>query len=289
MNTFRFSLLITLSMIYSATLLADTPYHHKDAKGWSFYEPKKKIKKKKKSLKKTTEKQAEEYKKPVLPPLEVLYNMHPKEHEKLQKEFLNWAVKTQKVEDVKNYWIVLDTIRKKASGFSAVTKLVMDSNPDLNVNKQYPITRLGSEKLFAVRQNETNKFLSQNSKSFGLIYFTSESCLFCKEQDAILTSVVHDYGLRVKEVDVKKDRITAAKFGVNFTPTIAVVDRVTKKHMIISSGVESQPRIKESIISALRLLRGDIKPNQYFTNDFERGGSFDPAFQAPFISNTEKN
>ena len=51
--------------------------------------------------------------------------------------------------------------------------------------------------------------------------------------------------------------------------------------MIIASGVEAYPNLAQMAYQAVRLLNGDIRPEQFMTGAGEEGGFFDALANGP--------
>jgi conjugal transfer pilus assembly protein TraF len=71
-------------------------------------------------------------------------------------------------------------------------------------------------------------------------------------------------GLAGHALDLDKRPDLSARFGVEITPTM-VIRRGSQQRMIIASGVEAYPNLAQMAYQAVRLLRGDIRPEQFMT------------------------
>jgi conjugal transfer pilus assembly protein TraF len=49
----------------------------------------------------------------------------------------------------------------------------------------------------------------------------------------------------------------------------------------VSVGVETLERVEEGVYRALRLVRGEVAPDQYSLQEFNDGGLYDPRRSAP--------
>jgi conjugal transfer pilus assembly protein TraF len=58
-------------------------------------------------------------------------------------------------------------------------------------------------------------------------------------------------------------------------PTIILVYRHSQDPITVSAGVVSLEDMEERIYRGMRLLAGEISPEEYSLYDFQRGGAFD--------------
>jgi len=212
---------------------------------------------------------------PPLPPRSELMEMHPEDLRKMQQEYLEQAVWQTTPENVKDYYVVHDAIRRKSLAFTNVTGLVMLQNPELNVGREYPITNPGREAFTKVRRDGYKGTLVDFRDQFGLIVFTKQHCEYCVLQKNILKYFTQQHGWGVKEIDIQQNPTAAARFNVDFTPITIVVQRNSENWMPVAVGSESLRAVEENVYRAVRLLRGETTPEQFFMMDHERGGVFD--------------
>ena len=67
----------------------------------------------------------------------------------------------------------------------------------------------------------------------------------------------------------------AAKFSVEITPTLILIQKGNQDYLPVSAGVISADEIEDKAYRAVRLLKGDISPEEYSLYEFQKGGSFD--------------
>ena len=77
-------------------------------------------------------------------------------------------------------------------------------------------------------------------------------------------------------VNIKENPAAGARFGVEQTPTIILVNKDTKDYMRISSGVISLSKLKLRLYRSIRMMKNEILPEQWGTYDFEKGKGGDP-------------
>lgn len=214
---------------------------------------------------------------PNPPPHEEMMKMHPDDLKVLQEEYLKEAVWKSEPEKVLNYYMVHDVIRRKSLAFTAVSQVVMLQNPDLNVWGQYSKTNPGVSEAKRVRQETTTVGLSKYRQNYALLVFTKPTCGYCSIQKSILAHFSERHGWHVKEIDITRNTQAATRFNINYTPVTIVIERNSDNWMPVAVGEEPLPSIEENTYRAIRLLRGDTSPTQFFNMDFEDGGVYDPS------------
>ena len=94
------------------------------------------------------------------------------------------------------------------------------------------------------------------------------------------------YHWDIKRIDINQNPQAAAFFGVESTPTLILIYKDNDKDFIpISSGVVAVSEIAQSLYRGMRLLKGEITPEEWSMYEHQKGGEFDP--NAPL--NKEKN
>jgi conjugal transfer pilus assembly protein TraF len=162
-----------------------------------------------------------------------------------------------------------------------VTETVMLENPDLNMNSVYPTTNAGQAARHEERQNSLELRLAQEREQAALVLLTRASCSFCEAQRAVLKHFQSRHGWEVKEVDLDAMPQAVARFGTDVTPTTLVIFRNSSDWMPVAVGVESVPRVEESVYRAVRLIRGETTPQQFTLQEFQDGSPLDPVRSAP--------
>ena len=260
--------LLVVSLVASPMVLATCDKDHGNKCGWFWYEEP--------EPEADDESQKEREPLPPLPPRTELMAMHPEDLKTLRDDYLNQAVWKPTPENVKDYYVVHDTIRRKSLAFTNVTSLVMLQNPELNVGREYPITNPGREAFTKVRREGYKSTLTQYRNKYGLIVFTKQGCEYCVIQKGVLNHFVKQHAWDIKEIDIHRNPQIAATFNVDFTPITILVERNTKNWMPVAVGSESLRTVEENAYRAIRLLRGDTSPEQFFVMEHEQGGVFDP-------------
>ncbi len=220
----------------------------------------------------------EEYPDPgPLPAASALMKMHPKQLEKIHEERKQWAIYAQTPEAVKDYYVVTDVIRRKSLAFTALSKYVMMTNPELNSKSQYPVVNPARKVATQVRDTEVQTLINSHRGEYAMAFFTSRKCSYCPVQRSILNFFQDVHGWDIKEIDIDDNPSLALRFNVNSTPMTMIVERGSERWMPVSVGVESLPDIQSGVYRAIRMLTGQISPSQYLLDESNEGGFFDPS------------
>jgi len=234
-------------------------------KGWYWYEVTQE-----ESEEDAVEKQLKE-RAPIPPPPseEVMMDMHPEEIRELLNAQHEQAIWRPTEDNVKNYLMVQDVMRKKAVALSAAQSYVVMTTPELNSNKEYPLNKVGMNDYLADRRSEVGEQLSKYREKYGLIFFVEKTCTFCVTQNSILQNFADRYGWNVAVIDIKENPRMALRFNVEYTPQIIVVKRNSKKWMPVALGVEPITRLEDNTYRAIRMFEKNSRPDQFFSMDFD--------------------
>jgi len=252
--------LTTISWLSSAQDLSEKP-----KRGFYWYEkPKAEVKE-------------DKYKKPVIPPVSQIMKMHPKDIKALLDETLEYAVYTQDEEDVTNYYVVYDAMRRKSSGFAGTAGYVLMKNPELHSGGSYATNNPSRNQSKKDDKAEIDKYLYEGQNEYALIMFTQKGCNACSIQRPMLQRYGQEFGWNIKEVDIAEHPKAQAKYGINGTPITILVNRADReKFLPIAIGVATDNQLKANAYRGIRLLEGVIKPSQFYTRDRDIGKFFDP-------------
>ena len=263
---------LTVAIILSFTATASASYYNDSAKGWWWYqkEPEKQAgnpEKKKKTSNRVPSLKDYTY--------DQIWEMHPDQFQEFAEALKKKAVQKPSEENVKEYFEVQEIARKKALAFSNVAQFVWQKYPELTTKKDYPITTPGNLARIAQINEERQRILRDNREDFALIYFQRPDCSYCNEQSRILDWFTNETGWTVKRVNISENPSMAAKFSVEITPTLILIQKGNQDYLPVSAGVISADEIEDKAYRAVRLLKGEISPEEYTLYEFQKGGGFD--------------
>lgn len=218
----------------------------------------------------------QEHQPPNVPPAAELMKWHPDELSKLYDEVLKYQVYRPTPENALNQLIVKDVLRRKAVASMSVEGYVAMTNPDLNSRSQYPITNPGRNEMRRLKDDMMENKLRESASDYALIFLTSVDCPLCLPQRNTVKYFQDKYGWQVSEFNVDLVPGAREKFNVTVTPVTLAIKRGNDDYMPVAVGTESVQKMVMNSYQAIRFLSGEISPTQWFTNDLQKGGFFDP-------------
>jgi conjugal transfer pilus assembly protein TraF len=138
--------------------------------------------------------------------------------------------------------------------------------------------------LTAQKDDIRSAYLRSHADEFALVMFSRESCGYCRVQWPILQRFREEMGWQVTLVDLDTRPQIKERFGIEITPTTMLIRRGSAQRMPIASGVEAYPNLIQTAYQAVRLLRGDIRPQQFLSGPGEENGFFDALANGPVSS-----
>lgn len=227
------------------------------------------------------EKAAEEVKKPAIPPMAELARWTPPRIRKLIEEQRDYAATVLTVDAVADFWRLQDFARRKARAFAGVTQIAMLQHPELNSKSANPMVGDARSEMTAEKDAIRKAYLRAQASDFALVMFSRSSCGYCRVQWPIIQRFQEEMGWQVTLMDLDRRPDLKERFGVEVTPTTMVIRRGSAQHMTIATGVEAYTSLAQMAYQAVRLLRGDIRPEQFLTGAGEEAGFFDALANGP--------
>ncbi|MFZ3461481.1 conjugal transfer protein TraF [Vibrio harveyi] len=224
------------------------------------------------------EKKEEEYPKPVIPSQAEMMKMHPKQIRELLEEAHEYAVYTQKPEDVYQYMTVLDVVRRKSAAFANVQGYVTMQHPELNGRSAYGFTNPSRKEIRKSRTEKVEHMITLNRNDYAMIIFVRKNCPVCPVQLDILKNFRDKYGWDFEIVDIDEEPRMISRFNVTTTPlTIAISRKKKDAWFPVAVGAESLTGMTLNSYRAMRVLGGAITPEQFYMNETQKGTYFDPS------------
>lgn len=205
-----------------------------------------------------------------------IWDMEPKEMSALIDAFKDQSVHTLKEEHVHDFYRMMDMGRRKAAAFTNVQQMVVNKYPDVSMEHDSSINPPGQDALKQIRRNEVNQRIAVAKGEYGLVYFNSSNCPYCIAQENVLKAFQRSRHMEIKGVNIAEHPDLAARFNITITPTLILVQKGSDSYQPISYGVISLEELDYRVFSTVRLMEGQIKPEQYGVRDHERGGAYDP-------------
>lgn len=222
--------------------------------------------------------------KPSIPPMAELATWTPPKIRKLIEDQRDYAATVLTVEAVTDFWRLEDFARRKARAFAGITQIAMLQNPELNSKSANPMVGDARAQLSAEKDAIRTRYLRARANEFALVMFSHAACGYCRVQWPIVQRFQDETGWQVTRIDLDQRPEMGARFGVEVTPTTMLIRRGSAQRMIVATGVEAYPNLAQMAYQAVRLLRGDIRPEQFMTGPGEDAGFFDALANGPVAS-----
>ncbi len=219
--------------------------------------------------------------KPRIPPIAELATWTPPKIRKLIEEQRDYAATVLTVDAVADFWRLQDFARRKARAFAGVTQVAMLQHPELNAKSANPMVGDARAAMGAEKEQVRRHYLRSQAGQFALVMFSRSTCGYCRVQWPLIERFREETGWQVTLMDIDRRPEIATRFGVEITPTTMVIRRGSQLRMVIASGVESYPNLSQTAYQAVRLLLGDIRPEQFLTGAGEEDGFFDALSAGP--------
>ena len=219
--------------------------------------------------------------KPAIPPMAELATWTPPKIRNLIEQQRDYAATVLTVDAVADFWRLQDFARRKARAFAGVTQIAMLQNPELNAKSANPMVGEARDQLSAQKDQVRRQYLRGRANEFALVMFSRSTCGYCRVQWPIVQRFQEEMGWQVTLIDIERRPELAQRFGVEITPTTMVIRRNSQQRMVIASGVEAYPNLIQTAYQAVRLLAGDIRPEQFLTGAGEEDGFFDALGNGP--------
>jgi conjugal transfer pilus assembly protein TraF len=219
--------------------------------------------------------------KPVIPPMAELATWTPPRIRKLIEQQRDYAATVLTIDAVADFWKLQDFARRKARAFAGVTQIAMLQHPELNSRSANPMVGDARDQLLAQKDDIRRRYLRAQARDFALVMFSRDACGYCRVQWPIVQRFQDEMGWQVTLMDIDRRPELAQRFGVEVTPTIMLIRRDSQQRMVIATGVEAYPNLAQMAYQAVRLLTGDIRPEQFMTGAGEENGFFDALANGP--------
>lgn len=219
--------------------------------------------------------------KPRIPPMAELATWTPPKIRKLIEEQRDYAATILTVDAVADFWRLQDFARRKARAFAGVTQIAMLQHPELNSKSANPMVGDARSELSAEKDAIRRAYLRSRASEFALVMFSRSTCGYCRVQWPIIQRFQEEMGWQVTLMDIDQRPELGQRFGVEITPTTMLIRRASQQRMIVATGIEAYPNLSQMAYQAVRLLSGDIRPEQFMTGPGEDEGFFDALGNGP--------
>ena len=218
---------------------------------------------------------------PVIPPMAELASWTPPRIRKLIEQQRDYAATVLTVDAVSDFWRLQDFARRKARAFAGITQIAMLQHPELNSKSANPMVGDARSEMTAWKDDVRRRYLRAHAGEFALVMFSRSTCGYCRVQWPIVQRFQDEMGWQVTLMDIDRRPELGQRFGVEVTPTTMIIRRGSQQRMVIAAGIEAYPNLTQMAYQAVKLLTGDIRPEQFMTGAGEENGFFDALANGP--------
>lgn len=223
--------------------------------------------------------QTPKYSMPAVPPMEILMEMHPRDIRKLFEEVHEYHVMAPTLETASEVQKLKAVMSKKARAAAAVEQLAILRNPSLSGMAENAVNPSARSVQRKDRDQSIAQRISRERDRYAIILLTQEGCSACQLQRNVIQSFADQFGWPVKEVDIVESPAAQARFDIRVTPTTLVASRETGDWQTVAIGAETLPSMVMNVDRAVRLLAGEIEPEQWLTAPNQIKSLYDPNFK----------
>jgi len=203
-----------------------------------------------------------------------LWNMYPDQLKKILKLALKQAVRNPTPQNVKQYMILLDLVRRKAAAFTNVYSYVLQTNPQLNVYKDYPENMPGIRLRTGLISYDTSTVIKEHSSDYALLFFYKDGCPYCALEEEILKAFVDRYHWEVMPINIETQYNIAARFNINFVPEVILIHRGSPQWIPVSIGLNALNILERNVYRGIEYFEGKLSPQNWTIYNFQKNGSF---------------
>ena len=203
-----------------------------------------------------------------------LWNMYPDQLKHILRLTLKQAVQNPTPQNVKQYMILLDLVRRKAAAFTNVYSYVLQTSPNLNVYKDYPENTPGIRLRTGLIDHVIKKDLVNYRNDYALLFFYKPGCPYCELQQQILSAFVDQFGWKMMPVNIYSNYEVATRFNVTFVPEIILIHKGSSQWIPVATGLTALNILERNIYRGIEYFQGRLSPQNWTVYGFQKNGSF---------------
>lgn len=219
------------------------------------------------------------YSMPSVPDMDILMKMHPRDLRALFEEVHEYHVMDPTLETASEVQKLKAVMSKKARAAAAVEQLAMLRNPSLSGMAENAVNPSARSVQRKERDNSIAERIRRERENYAIILLTQPGCAACQLQRNVIQSFADQFGWPVKEVDIVDSPAAQARFDIRVTPTTLIASRESGDWQTVAIGADTLPSMVMNVDRAVRLLAGEIKPEQWLTAPNQTNSLYDPNFK----------
>lgn len=160
-----------------------------------------------------------------------------------------------------------DIAQRKAKAVAGVVAAASQMNPKFKGVHLTSMTSSAKQIYHTEKGERTDSILDSGADEFALVVFETAGCQYCEVQRPIIDRFEAMHGWVVKHVDIDEYRQLADRYGIEITPSVLMLIRDSDEAVPISTGAVTMPDLREHIMRAIRYVRGEIEPAQWYNEE----------------------
>jgi len=160
--------------------------------------------------------------------------------------------------NVRDYMEIQKEVMERSTRFAQKWMEVVYTTPKLDYTLRHPTSQAARHVYLDEKRAQMEKDVRALSQRYGLFFFYSSKCAYCKSFAPIVKSFSEKYGWEVLAISLdgsflpefpesRVDNGTAKSLGVQFVPTLLAVDPKSAKVIPLSNGMSTHDQIEDRI------------------------------------------
>ena len=261
MNYFLIGILLFISLISirAGKLQAELPFYQDHARGWYWYEDPE-------SNDDALEKKPEE---PSRSPTVIPEEKSKTAVERLKEvqvhlaELKATAILEPTSKNVKAYQDMQMKVMNQSEAFSQAWVMNVFMNPSLDENVKNPSAQSARFVVYEKERQKTERIIQELKNSYGLFYFYSGSCAYCKAFNSIVKLFADKYGWEVIAISLdgapsdvflnwQPDNGIAKQWNVQTVPTVFAINPETDHVIPVANGFTAIDEMEKRIVTIVQ-------------------------------------
>jgi conjugal transfer pilus assembly protein TraF len=205
-----------------------------------------------------------------------LWKMHPEKRAEIMETRKLILIQEPTIENALRFLESQDIAQRKATAVAGVTAAASQMNPKFKGLHLTTMTPPAKRVYHQAKSENIDSILDSGAEEFALVVFETAGCQYCDIQRPVIDRFEATHGWIVKHVDIDEYRQLADRYGIEITPSVLMLVRDSNNAVPISTGVVTMPDLRERIMRAIRYVRGEIEPPQWFNNGNGSDNGKDP-------------
>lgn len=205
-----------------------------------------------------------------------LWKMHPDQRAKILETRKRILSQEPTIENALRFLESQDIAQRKATAAAGAMAAASQMNPKFNGMHLVSMTPSAKQVYHQAKGESIDSILDSGAEEFALVVFETAGCQYCDVQRPIIDRFEATHSWVVKYVDIDEYRQLADRYGIEITPSVLMLVKGSNDAVPISTGVVTMPDLRERVVRAIRYVRGEIEPAQWFNNSNGNDNGNDP-------------